>query len=217
MNHEVIAALAKRVGAEHPAFAMTPREIIDWTLTESGYGDLAALETARWLDCQPPFEEAHFLNGFSFPDGKFRFKPDWTHTPLNNEGPRGPWRNMPRLPDHWPVNEDADDRHPFKLATSPAHNFLDSSFTETTTSLKRERRPELMISPGDAAGLGVEDGDRSPVKASSTSPPSTNSPGSCRNSQCPRHKETGRNSPSRPMRYNLMSLPVVVLHRNRSV
>ena len=40
-NHEVIAALAERLGATHPAFAMTPREIIDWTLRQSGYGDLA--------------------------------------------------------------------------------------------------------------------------------------------------------------------------------
>ncbi len=31
-NHDVIAALAKRVGAEHRGFAMTSREIIDWTL-----------------------------------------------------------------------------------------------------------------------------------------------------------------------------------------
>ena len=44
-NHEVIAGLARRVGAEHPAFSMSPREIIDWTLRESGYGDLATLES----------------------------------------------------------------------------------------------------------------------------------------------------------------------------
>ncbi len=158
-NHEVIAALAERVGARHPAFAMTPRAIIDWTLRESGYGGLAALEEARWLDLQPPFEEAHFLEGFGFPDGKFRFAPDWTRTPLSNDGLRGAWRDMPSLPDHWPVNESVDDRHPFKLATSPAHNFLNSSFTQTATSILRERRPELMIHPDDAAGLGAADGD----------------------------------------------------------
>jgi anaerobic selenocysteine-containing dehydrogenase len=158
-NHDVIAALAGRVGAEHPAFAMSPREIIDWTLRESGYGDLATLEEARWLDLQPPFEEAHFVDGFGFPDGRFRFKPDWTRTPLSNDGLRGAWRDMPELPDHWPVNETVDERRPFKLATSPAHNFLNSSFTQTATSLAKERRPELLISPEDAAGLGVGDGD----------------------------------------------------------
>ncbi len=158
-NHEVIAALAERLGATHPAFAMTPREIIDWTLRESGYGDLATLEARRWLDLQPPFRESHFLDGFGFPDGKFRFKPDWTQTPLSNDGLRGAWRDMPALPDHWPVNEAVDARRPFKLATSPSHNFLNSTFTQTTTSLLRERRPELLINPEDAAGLMIGDGD----------------------------------------------------------
>ncbi len=158
-NHEVIAALAERLGAKHPAFAMTPREIVDWTLRESGYGDLANLEARRWLDLQPPFRELHFLDGFGFPDGKFHFKPDWTHTPLSNDGPRGAWRDMPVLPDHWPVNEAVDERRPFKLATPPSHNFLNSTFTLTATSLLRERRPELLINPEDAADLMIGDGD----------------------------------------------------------
>ena len=45
---------------------------------------------------------------------------------------------MPALPDHWPVNETVDERRPFKLATSPARNFLNSSFTETATSRASE-------------------------------------------------------------------------------
>ncbi len=94
----------------------------------SGRGTLAELEAARWLDCQPPFEEAHFLNGFAHADGKFHFRADWPRRPYANDGLRGPWREMPTLPDHWPVNEAADDDHPFKLATSPARNFLNSSF-----------------------------------------------------------------------------------------
>ena len=52
-NHEVISALAKRVGAEHRGFAMSPREIIDWTLQKSGWGTLAELEAKKWIDCQP--------------------------------------------------------------------------------------------------------------------------------------------------------------------
>jgi anaerobic selenocysteine-containing dehydrogenase len=158
-NHEVVVALAERLGARHPGFAMSPREIIDWTLRASGRGTLAELESARWLDCQPPFEEAHFLSGFAYPDGKFRLRADWPTTPYANDGLRGRWREMPTLPDHWPVNEPADDDHPFKLATSPARNFLNTSFTETATSRAREARPTALMHPEDLAALGFADGD----------------------------------------------------------
>jgi anaerobic selenocysteine-containing dehydrogenase len=158
-NHEVIVALARRLGARHPGFAMSPRELIDWALRASGRGTLAALEAARWLDCQPPFEEAHFLDGFAHADGKFHFRADWPNAPYSGDGLKGPWRDMPTLPDHWPVNEAADEAHPFKLATSPARNFLNSSFTETPTSRARELRPTALMHPDDLAALGLADGD----------------------------------------------------------
>jgi anaerobic selenocysteine-containing dehydrogenase len=120
---------------------------------------LAELEAGRWIDCQPPFREAHFLDGFDQPDGKFRFRPDWTAVKAPNDGPMGPYAAMPALPDHWEVIETADATHPFRLATSPARNFLNTSFNETPTSIAKERRPELMIHPDDAAGLGVGEGD----------------------------------------------------------
>ncbi len=66
---------------------------------------------------------------------------------------------MPSLPDYWPINEEVDQEHPFKLATSPARNFLNSSFTETRTSLLREQRPEVLINPSDAETLRLSDGD----------------------------------------------------------
>ena len=158
-NHDVVVALAERLGARHPGFAMTPRQIIDWTLRASGRGSLVELEQTKWLDCQPPFEEAHFLNGFAWPDGKFRLRADWASTPFSGDGLKGPWREMPTLPDHWPINEAADDDHPFKLATSPARNFLNSSFTETPSSLARERRPTALMNPDDVAALGLSDGE----------------------------------------------------------
>ena len=158
-NHDVIVALAKRLGAHHPGFEMSPREMIDRTLRASRHGALADLEAARWLDCQPSFEDSHFLKGFAYPDGKFRLRADWATTPFAGDGLKGPWRDMPTLPDHWPVNEAADAAHPFKLATSPARNFLNSSFTETPTSKAREQRPTALMNPEDAAALSLSDGD----------------------------------------------------------
>ena len=131
-NHDALVALAERLGAEHAGFAMTPREIIDWTLQKSGWGTLAELEAKKWHDVQPDFRTAHYLDGFAFPDGKFRFKPDWRHVPwVKSVGLMGPTDEMPALPDHWTVIEEADAAHPFRLATSPARNFLNSTFTET--------------------------------------------------------------------------------------
>jgi anaerobic selenocysteine-containing dehydrogenase len=157
-NHEVLAALAKRVGARHPGFDMSARELIDWTLRNSGWGTLAALEAGRWIDCQPDFATSHYANGFNWPDGKFRFKPDWRNVPFRSPCHGGPVDAMPALPDHWGVIEEADAAHPFRLATSPARNFLNSTFNETPTSRAKEGRPEVMIHPDDAAALGIADG-----------------------------------------------------------
>jgi anaerobic selenocysteine-containing dehydrogenase len=158
-NHEVICGLAKRLGAKHPGFDMTPRELIDVSLRKSSWGTLAELEAKRWIDCQPDFNAAHYLNGFAYPDGKFRFKPDWPTVPFQRWHRNTITTPMPPLPDHWEVIEEADSAHPFRLATSPARGFLNSSFTETPTSLANEGRPEVMIHPQDAAACGVAQGD----------------------------------------------------------
>ena len=76
-NVEVINALALRLGCEQPAFRMTARELVDETLKASYRGSYDELVTEKWIDCQIPFEEAHYRNGFAWPDKKFRFKPDW--------------------------------------------------------------------------------------------------------------------------------------------
>jgi anaerobic selenocysteine-containing dehydrogenase len=159
-NHEVICALADRVGASHPGFTMTSREVIDWTLQHSGWGTLAELEEKRWIDCQPDFDTAHYVNGFAWPDGKFRFKPDWPHVPFRSPWLAGPVGAIPALPDHWEVIEEIDTAHPFRLATSPARSFLNSTFTEMPTSRSKERRPEVMIHPLDADALGIRTGDK---------------------------------------------------------
>ena len=159
-NHDVICALAARVGAKHPGFDMTARELIGHTLQASGWGTLAELEANRWIDCQPDFETAHYRNGFAWPDGKFRFKPDWANLPYPNIGRLGPADDIPSFPDYWEVTEAVDDTHPFRLVTAPARNYLNSSFTETPTSQAKEGRPEAMINPDDLRTLGIAEGDR---------------------------------------------------------
>ncbi len=151
-NHRVICDLAGLLGATHPGFAMTEREIIDATLRASGHPPLARLEAERWLDLQPDFAEAHFESGFGFPDGRFRFAPDWRALGPDHAG-------MPPLPDHLANIEERDADHPFRLVTAPAHNFLNTSFTETPTSRKQEARPSARIHPEDLASAGIGDGE----------------------------------------------------------
>ncbi|MFC3226422.1 molybdopterin-dependent oxidoreductase [Marinibaculum pumilum] len=151
-NHYVFRELAQRLGVgDRPGFAMSAWEMADETLKLSGYPGAAELTEMRWLDCQPGFEEAHFLNGFAHPDGRFHFAPDWAAI--------GPAHAvMPKLPDHLNIIDVATAEHPFRLVTAPARNFLNSSFTETPTSTKKERRPEVMVHPDDAERLGIAEG-----------------------------------------------------------
>ena len=151
-NHDVMCGIAKRLGAKHRGHYMTANEIIDETLKISGFPALESLAKTHFHDCAQSFEKHHFTNGYPWPDGKFRFKPGW-----ENIGPRG--HELPHLPDHWDAPGGVDDDHPYKLITPPARNFLNSSFNNTPSSLKREERPTLQIHPQDTAREGISDGD----------------------------------------------------------
>ncbi|MBP1063705.1 anaerobic selenocysteine-containing dehydrogenase [Bradyrhizobium japonicum] len=156
-NHQVLQALAPRLGARHQGFEMTSRELIDATLKLSNHGDIAGLEADLWRDLQPDFRTAHFLDGFAHADGKFHFRADWAHPPFGQT--MGDVDKMPSLPDHWAVIEHADQAHPFRLATSPSRSFLNTTFNETPSSQAREGKASVMIHPLDAAPLDIVDGD----------------------------------------------------------
>jgi len=164
-NHEVICALAERLGAQHPGFSMSAREILDHTLQASGRGTLAELEAERFRDVSLPFEKAHFLDGFGHNDQRFHFAAEWRNLPFASPGTFGPVDQMPALPDHWAVIEEATTDHPFRLVTAPARNFLNSTFSETAGSAEREGPPSLLIHPADAASLGIAAGDQVAVES----------------------------------------------------
>lgn len=66
---------------------------------------------------------------------------------------------MPRFLDQVDLIELVDAEHPFRLVTSPARNFLNSTFAETQTSREKEGRPEVMVNPADAQRLSIVDGE----------------------------------------------------------
>jgi len=153
----VLRELSRRLGASHPGFEMMPRELIDATLKLSGHGDIETLEADLWRDLQPDFRTSHYLDGFAHADKKFHFKADWAHPPFGIK--MGDVEQMPALPDHWTIIEEADAAHPFRLATSPSRSFLNTSFNETPSSQAREGKASVMMHPLDAAALGIADGD----------------------------------------------------------
>jgi len=152
-NHWVLGELARRLGAEHPGFDMSEWELMDDALQRSGYADAQSVWEGHWDDRVEGFDDAHFLNGFGHADGKFHFMPDWSKIGGNHAG-------MPTLPDHDTVIDGRDDAHPFRLVTAPSRNYLNTSFTETATSQKREGRPEAQIHPEVCKEMGLETGDQ---------------------------------------------------------
>jgi anaerobic selenocysteine-containing dehydrogenase len=152
-NHEVHQGLAARLGGKHRRFAMTAMQIIDETLKASGWPDAKTVQAQSWIDVQPPFADSHFLDGFGHPDKRFHFAPDWSRIGADHA-------RMPKLPDHMAIIDDAAPDRPFRLVTAPARQFLNSSFTETEGSRRREGRPSAMVHPDDAARLGLNEGGK---------------------------------------------------------
>ena len=151
-NHYVISELARRLGATHSGFGMTAWEIMDATLRKSGMWDAETNWRRGGQDCALPFQTAHFLDGFPTSDRRFHFKGDWKRF-------GGRWQEMPVLPDHFDVIDRATPERPFRLVAAPARGFLNSTFSETPSSIARERRPTALLHPDDCAALGLADGD----------------------------------------------------------
>ena len=152
-NHWVLQALAKRLGVLHEGFDMSERELIDDMLTRSGLPDFDAVLKAGGHDCAPieDFNASNFINGFSTPDKRFHFRPDWSRVGPNTKG-------IPEFPDHWNVIENSSEQCPMRLVTAPARQFLNTSFTETASSRRMEKEPMAKLHPEDMTAYGVVEG-----------------------------------------------------------
>jgi len=143
-NHDVLVALFERLGLSHPANELSERELIDATLKASNLPGINELEKTGSIDCALEFDVANFGVGFETPDKRFHFSPDWSLQGPNAEG-------MPDMPDHWDVIDSAREECPMRLVTAPARQFLNTSFTETATSVRMEKQPFALIHPEDIA------------------------------------------------------------------
>ncbi len=147
-NHDVVSELGRRLGSDHSGFHSTAWELIDRMLIASGLPGAEEAADMRWIECAKPFDDMHYLNGFSHPDGKFRFAPDWQALGPDHA-------EMPSMPDHMDNIEAADAEHPFRLVTAPARRFLNTTFTAMPSSLKKEGRPTAKVHPDICAEMGL--------------------------------------------------------------
>ena len=151
-NHILINELSNRLGSNKKNFNMTEEEIINDTLILSNLGNLKQLKEKKFIDLQPDFDTSHFVNGFGHSDKRFHFNPKWKATDDK-------FNNAYKLPDHYDLIEKTTKSCPFKLVTAPAHNFLNSSFTETSSSRILENKPKIKIHSNDLLKLNIKDNE----------------------------------------------------------
>ncbi|MDZ7840113.1 MAG: molybdopterin oxidoreductase family protein [Gammaproteobacteria bacterium] len=151
-NHWVLSQLAKRLGGSHPGFEMDAWTLMDESLKRSGLPGAEEIHRKHWHDCALDFEPAHFLDGFETPDRRFHFKADWARLGTEHLG-------FPSLPDYHESIDAASGDKPYRLVAAPARNYLNSSFTETPTSRRKEKRPTLLMHPEDCGSMGLAEGD----------------------------------------------------------
>ncbi len=158
-NFEVVNELLRRLDVDNESLGFTDRQMVEETLRRSNYGELDEIEKVGFIELDTPDEKARFTDGFRFSDGKFRFRPAWAEI-ARRKGYL--WTiepdAVPAMVDYWDINEKATAEVPFRLATSPSRGFLNSSFSETAGSQKRQPTPTVLIRADDAAANGITDG-----------------------------------------------------------
>jgi len=158
-NFEVVNELLRRLGASDESLALTDRQMVAETLRRSDYGDLEDIERTGFIELDTSEEKARYADGFNFADGRFKFRPAWREI-AERKGYL--WTidpdALPLLVDYWDINEKPTAEQPFKFATSPSRGFLNSTFSETLGSQKRQPTPTGLIRPDDAAANGIAHG-----------------------------------------------------------
>ena len=151
-NNRLINELSKKMGSVKKEFSFSEEEFIDNTLKLSNLGSLKELKIKKFIDLQPEFNTSHFINGFGHKDKKFHLTAEWK---INNKT----FNKQFELPDHYDLIEKPSKKFPFKLVTAPAHNFLNSSFTETNASKSIEKKPKIKIHSKDMEKLNIKNNE----------------------------------------------------------
>ncbi len=137
-NTETFRRLAERLGLDDPCFRDTDAELLDQLLT--GFEE-NGLRERGWTKIdlgQGP--TPHAEGGFGTETGRAMLHARYE-------------------PPAEVANEALAERFPLALITPKTHLFLNSTFANQDRQHSAQPRPEVVVSPGDAAARGIGDGD----------------------------------------------------------
>lgn len=159
-NSEIFRLLAARMGMDHPAMRDDDTSLIRQALDGAGpklrgvtFEDLLERGWAR-LDLPGPYLP-FAEGGFPTPSGRCELY-----------SPRMAEMGLDPIPAYTPPHESAERapelaaRYPLTLISSPAHQFLNSTFVNVAPLRRAAREPELMVHPRDAEPRGILHGAR---------------------------------------------------------
>ena len=159
-NTEIFRRLAARMGLDHPCLRDDDETLVRQSLETTAPGmstvTLDALRTNGWVRLNVPKPHTPFANGgFHTPSGKCEFYSE-----------RMKEMGLDPVPTFTPPHEYPESvpalaaKYPITLISSPAHQFLNSSFVNIGPLQRAAREPEVALHPSDAERRGIADGAR---------------------------------------------------------
>jgi len=158
-NTEIFRRLAARMGLDHPALRDDDPTLIRQALA-SGDPRMAtvtweALLERGWVRLALPRPFAPFAEGgFPTPSGKCEFRSE--RMASMGLDPLPAFTPPYEFPEHVP---ELAARYPLTLISSPAHQFLNSTFVNVERLRRGAREPEVALHPSDAQRRGIGEGD----------------------------------------------------------
>jgi anaerobic selenocysteine-containing dehydrogenase len=156
-NWTVTRDLARAMGLRDPHFAKSEDDLIREVLG-SGDASVAGITLERLADehsvrLQVGRPYLPFANGAPTPSGKVEFLSET----MAREG-------LPALPTYVPLVEGPEhaallERYPLQCIVPPNRFFLNSSFSQSERSRRRQRGPAVLLHPADAAARAIGGGD----------------------------------------------------------
>jgi len=159
-NSEIFRLLAARMRLDHPVMRDDDQTLIRQALDGGGRNldgvTFEALRERGWMRLAVPRPYVPFAEGgFLTPSGRCEFVSERLAAmgldPLPTYTP--PYESPERAPE-------LAQRFPLTLISSPAHQFLNSTFVNIDVLRRAAREPELVIHPADAAPRAIVPGSR---------------------------------------------------------